>query len=66
VSGCHAKAALLNTQVINAIYVLNSIAVAPAAMFRRSPAMALRGMFSWLLILPLNGGSLPRRLLASA
>jgi hypothetical protein len=65
-SGCHAKAALLNTHNSKAVYILIPIAVAPAAMFRRSPAIALRGTFSWLLILPLNGGSLPRRLLASA
>jgi hypothetical protein len=64
VSGCHAKAALLNTHNAKAVYVLIRIAVAPAAMFRRSPAIALRGMFSWLLILPLNGGSMPRRLLS--
>jgi len=63
-SGCHAKAALPSTDSVNAVYVLILIAVAPAAMFRRSPAIALRGMFSWLLILPLNGGSLPRRLLS--
>lgn len=65
-SGCHAKAALLKTHSVNAAYILIPIAVAPAAMFRRSPAIALRGMFSWLLIVPLNGGSLPRRLLSSA
>jgi hypothetical protein len=58
---------LLHTNSVSTVYVLNSIAVAPAAMFRLFHwPCALRGVFCWLSDLPLNGGSLPRRLLVRA